>query len=70
LLQKCKSNSLFKLLKVLVGISRATVVYLIASGKPGFELGGFAANGYGEQSPGGYSLGAAFITDYSWCHTW
>src|SRR6187549_3569992 len=34
----------------------AGVLYLIASGKPGFELGGFACNGYGEHSPGGYSL--------------
>ncbi len=35
----------------------ASVLYLIASGKPGFDLsGGFAANGYGEHSPGGYSF--------------
>jgi aquaporin Z len=31
-------------------------LYLIASGKPGFELGGFAANGFAEHSPGGYSM--------------
>src|SRR4051812_20617602 len=41
----------------------AGVLYLIASGKPGFELGRFAANGYGEHSPGGYSLTAALITE-------
>ena len=35
----------------------ATVLYLIASGKPGFTVAdGFAANGYGEHSPGGYSM--------------
>ncbi len=42
----------------------AGVLYLIASGKAGFDLsGGFAANGYGEHSPGGYSLQAALITE-------
>jgi aquaporin Z len=40
------------------------VLYLIASGKAGFSLtGGFASNGYGEHSPGGYSLVAAFVTE-------
>lgn len=42
----------------------AAVLYLIASGKAGFDLsGGFASNGYGEHSPGGYSLTAAFVTE-------
>jgi len=41
----------------------AGVLYLIASGKPGFELGGFAANGFGAHSPGGYSLAAALICE-------
>ena len=36
---------------------------MIASRKPGFELGGFAANGYGEHSPGGYSMTAALATE-------
>jgi aquaporin Z len=45
-------------------IAAAGVLYLIASGKPGFDLaGGFASNGYGEHSPGGYSLGASLITE-------
>lgn len=40
------------------------VLYLIASGKPGFDLSaGFAANGYGTHSPGGYSLLAALVTE-------
>ena len=40
------------------------VLYLIASGKAGFDLaGGFASNGYGEHSPGGYSMVAALITE-------
>jgi aquaporin Z len=40
------------------------VLYLIASGKAGFDVSaGFASNGYGEHSPGGYSLQAALITE-------
>src|SRR6185295_8464532 len=42
--------------QVIGGVLGAGVLYLIASGKPGFEVGGFAANGFGEHSPGGYSL--------------
>lgn len=49
--------------QVLGGILGACILYLIASGKPGFELGGFASNGYGEHSPGGYSLVAAFTSE-------
>jgi aquaporin Z len=44
-------------------IAGAGVLYLIATGKPGFEVGGFASNGFGEHSPGGYSLQAALITE-------
>jgi aquaporin Z len=43
----------------------AGVLYFIASGKEGFDLaGGFASNGYGEHSPGGYSLGACFVAEF------
>src|SRR3546814_20951899 len=50
--------------QVLGGIAAAGVLYLIASGKPGFELSaGFASTGYGAHSPGGYSLLAALITE-------
>lgn len=46
------------------GIVAAGVLYLIASGKSGFELsGGFASNGYGEHSPGGYSLLSALVAE-------
>ena len=42
----------------------AGVLYVIASGKPGFDLAaGFAANGYGVHSPGGYSLIAGFVAE-------
>jgi len=50
--------------QVLGGIAAAGVLYLIASGKAGFDLaGGFAANGYGAHSPGGYSLVAALVCE-------
>jgi aquaporin Z len=50
--------------QVIGGIVGAGVLYLIASGKAGFDLsGGFASNGYGAHSPGGYSLQAALIAE-------
>jgi len=49
--------------QVLGGIAGAGILYVIASGQPGFELGGFAANGFGEHSPGGYSMTAALVTE-------
>jgi aquaporin Z len=49
--------------QVLGGIAGAGILYLIATGKAGFEMGGFASNGYGENSPGGYSMQAALITE-------
>ncbi|RNC87454.1 MAG: aquaporin Z [Allomuricauda sp.] len=44
-------------------IAGAAILYLIASGKEGFTVGGFAANGYGEHSPGGYGMVSAFVTE-------
>ncbi|WP_411725741.1 aquaporin Z [Methyloglobulus sp.] len=50
--------------QVMGGIVAGGILYLIASGKAGFDLSaGFASNGYGEHSPGGYSLTAALITE-------
>ena len=50
--------------QVLGSIAAGGVLYLIASGKAGFSLaGGFASNGYGAHSPGGYSLLAALVTE-------
>jgi aquaporin Z len=50
--------------QVLGGVAGAGVLYLIASGKADFELsGGFASNGFGAHSPGGYSLAACFVTE-------
>lgn len=49
--------------RVTGGIGAAAILYLIVTGKPGGEIGGFAANGYSEHSPGGYGLTAALITE-------
>jgi len=46
------------------GIAAAAVLYVIASGKAGFDLaGGFASNGYGAHSPGGYALPACLVAE-------
>lgn len=50
--------------QVLGGLLAAWVLYLIASGKAGFDLaGGLASNGYADHSPGGYSLNAGLLTE-------
>jgi aquaporin Z len=50
--------------QILGGILAATALYVIASGAPGFSVhAGFAANGYGAHSPGGYGLGAAAVCE-------
>ena len=41
----------------------AATLYIVASGKAGVDLGGFAANGYGEHSPGGYSMVSGFVIE-------
>lgn len=49
--------------QVIGAILAAAALYLIATGSPTFELGRFAANGYGELSPGHYSAMACFMTE-------
>ncbi len=49
--------------QVMGAVAGAAVLYLIASGKAGFVAGGFASNGYGEHSPGGYSLMSAAVIE-------
>src|SRR6201982_141087 len=49
--------------QVIGAIVAALVLWLIASGKTGWVMGSFAANGYGDLSPGKYSLGSCFITE-------
>lgn len=54
----------YMLIQVAGAIAAAAVLYAIASGKPGFDAAaGFAANGYGEHSPGNYALGSAVICE-------
>ena len=52
--------------QVVGGFVAAVVLYLIASGKADFVAGGFASNGYGANSPGGYGLGRG-LPRSSWC---
>ena len=49
--------------QVLGGLAGAAILYSIATGKAGVDLGGFASNGFGEASPGGYSMMSALITE-------
>jgi aquaporin Z len=49
--------------QVIGGVLGALVLYLIATGKAGFEVGSFASNGYGELSPGKYNLTAVIISE-------
>jgi aquaporin Z len=50
--------------QVLGGIAGSAVLYIIASGRAGFDLaGGFASNGYGAHSPGGFSLAACLTAE-------
>ena len=54
------------LAQVLGAVLAGAVLYLIASGKAGFDVSaGFASNGYGDASPGHYSMSAALITEIS-----
>jgi aquaporin Z len=53
------------LAQIIGGIIGAGILFIIASGKPGFDVvaSGFAANGFGEHSPGGYSMMSALVTE-------
>jgi len=53
----------YMIAQVLGAIAAAGVLYLVASGKPGWVPGQFASNGYGPLSPGGYGPGSAIITE-------
>jgi aquaporin Z len=53
----------YVIVQVIGAILAAAVLYVIATGKPGFVLGGFASNGYGDLSPGKYSLLSCLMTE-------
>ena len=56
----------YVLVQVLGSIVAAAVLYAIATGKPGFDAAasGFASNGYGAHSPGGYSMHAVMVSEF------
>jgi aquaporin Z len=63
---KFKANELphYIAAQVLGGAAGAGILFVIANGKPGFStVGGFASNGFGEHSPGGYSMAAALLIE-------
>lgn len=61
----CKEVVPYIVTQVLGAIAAAGVLYLIASGKAGFDVSaGFATNGYGEHSPGGFSLLSVAVTEF------
>ena len=49
--------------QVVAAVVAAGALYLVASGKPGFEMAGFASNGYGDLSPGKYGLTSALVIE-------
>jgi aquaporin Z len=53
----------YMIAQVIGAIAAAAVLYLVASGKPGWVAGQFASNGYGPLSPGGYGAGSAIIIE-------
>ncbi len=53
----------YMIAQVLGAIAAAGVLYLVASGKPGWVAGQFASNGYGALSPGSYAMGSAIIIE-------
>ncbi len=53
----------YMIAQVVGAIAAAGVLYLVASGKPGWVAGQFASNGYGALSPGGYAMGSAIIIE-------
>lgn len=56
----------YVLVQVAAAIVASALLYYIASGRPGFDIGtsGLAANGFGDHSPGGYTLGAALACEF------
>jgi aquaporin Z len=51
--------------QVVGAVIAAAILYVMASGKAGFSVsGGFAANGYGTHSPGGYALASCFVSEF------
>jgi len=60
---KAREIAPYMVAQVLGGIAAAAILFVIATGN-GSEIGGFAANGYGDHSPGGYGLVAALLCEF------
>ena len=60
---KAKEVPHYVIAQVLGAVLAATTIYYIASGQEGWTMGAFAANGFGEASPHGFSLQAAFVCE-------
>jgi aquaporin Z len=62
---RCASKHVipYVIIQVIGAIAAAAVLWVIASGKPGWVPGGFASDGYGDLSPGKYGLPACFVTE-------
>jgi aquaporin Z len=60
---KMADLSLYVAAQVAGAVAAAALLYVIASGKADFAAGGFASNGYGAHSPGGYSMMSAFVIE-------
>jgi aquaporin Z len=60
-----KGVAAYVITQIVAATLAALVLFVVANGKPGFSAteSGFAANGYGEHSPGGYGLGAALLIE-------
>jgi aquaporin Z len=58
-----KDLPIYWIAQVIGGLLAGAALYAIATGKPGFEAGGFASNGFGDLSPGGFSTQAALLTE-------
>jgi aquaporin Z len=63
---RCANKHVFPyiVVQVVAAIAAAGALYLVASGKPGWQMGGFASNGYGALSPGKYSLGSCLLIEF------
>ncbi|KAG1651757.1 Aquaporin Z [Nymphon striatum] len=59
-----KDLPIYVIAQVIGGLVAGALLYFIASGQTGFEAGGFASNGYGEHSPGGYSMMSVLVAEF------
>jgi aquaporin Z len=63
---RCANKHLlpYMIVQVVGAVAASACLWVIASGKPDWTMGGFASNGYGPLSPGGYGLGACLVAEF------